>query len=81
MERLRRDLEEQRTLARQLQHALNSRVGIEQAKGILAERHDATIDEAFDAMRSYARSNRRRLHDVAAEVIASLASSDAERER
>ncbi len=81
MERLRRDLEEHRTLARQLQRALHSRVAIEQAKGILAERHGAMVDEAFDAMRSYARSNRRRLHDVAAEVIASLASSHAERPR
>ncbi len=75
MERLWRDLEEQRTLARQLQHALNSRGAVEQAKGIPAERHGATVGEAFAAMRSYARSNRRPLDDVAAGVIASLASN------
>jgi AmiR/NasT family two-component response regulator len=75
MERLRRDLEEQRIITRQLQHALHSRVVIEQAKGILAERHGATVDEAFEAMRSYARSNQRQLHRVAAEVIGSLSSS------
>ncbi len=74
MERLWRDLEEQRTLARQLQHALNSRGAFEQAKGILAERHGATVGEAFAAMHSYARNNRRPLDDVAASVIASLAS-------
>lgn len=78
MDRLRRDLEAQQVLTRQLQHALDSRVVIEQAKGILAERHGATVDEAFEAMRSYTRSNRRRLHDVAAEVIDSLASSQPE---
>lgn len=81
MARLRRDLEAQRTLARQLQHALDRRVVIEQAKGILAERHGATVDEAFEAMRSYARSNRRRLHDVAAEVVGSLTASQAGTDR
>jgi hypothetical protein len=56
--------------ADQLQHALHSRVVIEQAKGILAERWDVRPDEAFDALRRYARRQSRRLHDVARQVIA-----------
>jgi transcriptional regulator with GAF, ATPase, and Fis domain len=53
----------------QLQHALSSRISIEQAKGILSERHGLTTDQAFDALRRYARNNGRRLRDVAADVV------------
>lgn len=60
--------EESRT-AQQLQQALDSRVVIEQAKGRLAERHGTTIPEAFERLRGYARSNQRKLRDVAAEVL------------
>ena len=52
----------------QLQQALESRVVIEQAKGILAERHQITLDEAFNALRQGARSTQTKLHDLAAEV-------------
>jgi len=52
-----------------LQTALNSRVRIEQAKGILAERADVTIDEAFELLRKYARSNSQKLTEVAAGVV------------
>jgi len=52
-----------------LQNALNSRVRIEQAKGILAERGDITIDEAFEALRGFARRNGRKLSEVAAGVV------------
>jgi hypothetical protein len=55
----------------QLQAALKSRVLIEQAKGILAERNSMKPDEAFEGMRREARSRRMKLHDVAAEVVAS----------
>ncbi|MBD0338858.1 MAG: ANTAR domain-containing protein [Thermoleophilia bacterium] len=55
--------------ARQLEHALASRVVIEQAKGLLAERHGLTVDEAFERLRHKARSSRRRIHELAAEVI------------
>lgn len=55
----------------QLQTALDSRVMIEQAKGILAERHQIPPDEAFDRIRRDARSRRIKLHDAAAEIIAS----------
>jgi len=54
----------------QLQTALDSRIVIEQAKGILAERESITPDEAFDKMRRQARSERRKLHDLAAEIVA-----------
>jgi ANTAR domain-containing protein len=52
----------------QLQGALDSRVAIEQAKGIVAERYSVSLDHAFQILRSAARSNRMRLHDVAARV-------------
>lgn len=42
-------------LAEQLQGALTSRVMIEQAKGILAERSGVGVDEAFELMRTHAR--------------------------
>jgi len=60
---------EQATLAAQLQQALDSRVLIEQAKGVLAERHGVEVDRAFEAMRRYARNQRVKLHDVAADVL------------
>jgi GAF domain-containing protein len=53
----------------QLQSALNSRVVIEQAKGALARIEGVTVDEAFEIMRSRSRTTRRRLVDVAAEVL------------
>lgn len=63
-------LEASRTLAGQLQHALESRVVVEQAKGVLAERHGIDPHDAFQMMRARARSTNRRLHDLAAEVVA-----------
>jgi transcriptional regulator with GAF, ATPase, and Fis domain len=56
-------------LATQLQTALTSRVLLEQAKGMLAQRAGLTMDQAFQLMRGYARSNNRRLSDVAAHII------------
>ncbi|HTE73612.1 MAG TPA: GAF and ANTAR domain-containing protein [Actinomycetes bacterium] len=56
-------------LARQLQDALSSRVVIEQAKGVIAERLGLHVDEAFDLMRSYARSQSEKLSDVADRVV------------
>ncbi len=56
-------------LAGQLQGALNSRIVVEQGKGVVAERLQIGMDEAFDLIRGYARGQRRRLSEVAASVI------------
>ena len=56
-------------VAGQLQRALDSRVIIEQAKGKLSEQLALSVSDAFDVMRTFARNNGRRLHDVAAEVV------------
>lgn len=71
-----RALREAKVLADQLQRALNSRVIIEQAKGVLAERAQVNLDDAFNMLRSYARNNNRRLHDVATAVVSSLINID-----
>lgn len=55
--------------ARQLETALVSRIVIEQAKGVLAERHRIEVDEAFERLRSQSRSAGRRIHEVAGEIV------------
>jgi GAF domain-containing protein len=55
--------------ATQLQRALQSRVIIEQAKGVVAERHAVDIDAAFVLLRAHARSTNARLTDLAVAVI------------
>jgi AmiR/NasT family two-component response regulator len=52
----------------QLEHALQSRIVIEQAKGILAERLRLTLPEAFEVLRRAARSNGLKAHVVAQAV-------------
>jgi len=64
-----RALHDLRRRADQLQTALASRVVIEQAKGVLAERGGLDLQTAFDRMRRYARAHRRRLADVAGQVV------------
>ncbi|MFY9772968.1 MAG: ANTAR domain-containing protein [Trebonia sp.] len=57
----------------QLEHALASRVGVEQAIGVLAERHRLRPREAFDLLRGAARSRGQRIPDIAQDVVASTA--------
>jgi GAF domain-containing protein len=63
------ELTEAHDLTRELQHALDSRVIIEQAKGVLSRHHAVSVDDAFGLLRSYARRNNARLRDVAHSVV------------
>ena len=57
-------------LVRQLQSALDSRVIIEQAKGVLAERERMDFSQAFHQIRSIARREQRPVRSVAADIVA-----------
>jgi hypothetical protein len=57
----------------QLEHALASRVRVEQAIGVLAERHRLRPRDAFDLLRGAARSRGRRVTELAQDVVASAA--------
>jgi hypothetical protein len=69
IEDLRQRLAAAEQLNAQLEHALESRIVIEQAKGVLAERLGFTVEEAFDVLRYAARSARIKLHELAALVV------------
>lgn len=58
-----------RARAEQLQHALTSRIVVEQAKGVLAERLGLGMDVAFEVLRYAARGTQSKLHDLARDVI------------
>ncbi|MEO7837160.1 MAG: GAF and ANTAR domain-containing protein [Acidimicrobiales bacterium] len=62
--------------AGELQHALDSRVVIEQAKGMLAERAGVDMHQAFGQLRSYARNNNRQLTAVAADIVGGVLAID-----
>ena len=64
-----RVVSEVRIINDQLNTALTSRVVIEQAKGVLAERSGLSMQSAFEGLRRYARDNNLRLADVAGRVI------------
>jgi hypothetical protein len=64
-----RAVRQQEVVAAQLQSALHSRVMIEQAKGVLAERHHMTPDQAFLILRRYSRNHNRPLTALAGDVI------------
>ena len=63
-------LRQQEQLTEQLQHALESRVVIEQAKGITAQQNSVTIDQAYQLMRGHARNNNASLRLVAEAIVA-----------
>jgi AmiR/NasT family two-component response regulator len=53
----------------QLQTALDSRVVIEQAKGMLAAWHELPLERAFEVLRRGARSHQMRIHELARRVV------------
>jgi hypothetical protein len=61
--------EDWRERAEQLQHALSSRISVEQAKGILGERLGLDMEGAFALLRYAARGERMKLHDLAQTVV------------
>jgi GAF domain-containing protein len=64
-----RAIHESQLVADQLEEALNSRILIEQTKGILAQSAGIGMDEAFTRLRRFARSGQRHLTDVAQEIV------------
>ena len=66
-------------LAQQLQHALNHRVVIERAIGVIMARHNLGPVDAFNQLRRTARSSERKVADVAAELLAELPDTAAQR--
>jgi len=65
-------INQSRLLISQLQTALDSRVVLEQAKGVLAERMKIDFPTAFQEIRNHARQEQRPVHHVAADIIAGL---------
>ena len=63
------ELRQQQQLSEQLQRALESRVIIEQAKGITAEKHAVSVDQAYQRMRRHARTNNASLRLVAEAIV------------
>ncbi len=64
-----RAAEESRLLSDQLQHALISRIVIEQATGVIAQRLNLEMDEAFNRLRLYSRNHNKRLIDTAKGIV------------
>lgn len=58
-----------RTTAEQLEHALTSRIQIEQAKGMIAVREAINVDEAFAWLRKHSRCHNAPIHEVARAVV------------
>jgi ANTAR domain-containing protein len=70
------DLAAWRERAEQLQVALDSRVVIEQAKGMLRERLGLSVESAFQLLRIAARNSRQKLHALATEVVTSFSTPE-----
>jgi AmiR/NasT family two-component response regulator len=64
-----RSIHDQNVLTTQLEAALESRIVIEQAKGMVAERNRISVDEAFVQIRRFTRSSNRLLSDTARGII------------
>ncbi len=64
-----RAVRESDVVTEQLQRALDSRVTIEQAKGVIAYVNQVSVDEAFRLIRAHARDHRRGIVDVAGDIV------------
>jgi GAF domain-containing protein len=64
-----RVLDSAQVLADQMQHALHSRIALEQAKGIVAEVLVVSMDEAFDVLRGHARANTLKLSELSRRLV------------
>ncbi len=64
-----RTIRRSEVLSEQLQGALNSRVVIEQAKGVVAQLYNRSVDDAFELLRTYSRRHRLRLGEVARQAV------------
>ncbi len=71
-----RELDRAHTVEGQLQQALQTRIGIEQAKGIVSERTGIEMDAAFALLRGYSRNHNRKLHDVARDLVSGALATD-----
>ena len=78
LEQLTRHADAQERRASELQSALESRVVIEQAVGMLAERFDLSVADGFDLLRRAARDSRRQLRSLATELTQSRATTPVE---
>lgn len=63
-------LRQQEQLSEQLQQALETRIVIEQAKGITSQKNAITIDQAYQLIRGHARSNNASLRTVSEAIVA-----------
>jgi len=72
-----RALTDGRIVTSQLEGALQSRVVIEQAKGIVAEHNHVSVEDAFTLLRGYARNHNRQLRQTADEIINGTLATDA----
>ena len=64
-----RTLRQSEALTQQLEHALSTRIVIEQAKGVVSFTNDVPIDRAFELMRKYSRDHGLRISDVAGRLV------------
>ncbi len=71
-----RELDRAHTVEGQLQQALQTRIGIEQAKGIIAERMGIPMDAAFGLLRGFSRNHNRKLHDAAHDIVSGALAAD-----
>lgn len=64
-----RELHRAHSVEAQLQHALHSRVAIEQSKGIIFEQASVSMSDAFEMLRTYARNHNVKLSDAARRIV------------